>query len=167
MRGKEGRRNGGRKIRKEKWREGKKEGEKGRWETKEERKARAGIPSLRHKDLVHTLLLEQLNDFRAQHGRGDSDGSGHLQTANGMVPPPVVCQRGPSDQTQTVKWWVLNLVMFYKLQLFSISTSKYSCNKPTLVCSTYVEDQVNFVTWQWLIMLATPFTERVWSRCNH
>ena len=50
--------------------------------------------------------------------------------------------------------------MLYKLQLFSLSTSKYSCNKPTLVCSTYVEDQVNFVTWQWLIMLATPFTER-------
>lgn len=96
VRGKEGRRNGGRERRKER--------RAGERETKEERKARAGIPSLRHKDLVHTLLLEQLNDFRAQHGRGDSDGSGHLQTANGMVPPPVVCQRGPSDQTQTVKW---------------------------------------------------------------
>ena len=64
----------------------------------------AGIPSLRHKDLVHILLLEQLNDFRTQHGGGDSDSSRHLQTANGMVPPPVVRQRRPSDHTQTVKW---------------------------------------------------------------
>lgn len=61
------------------------DGKKGR---KRGRKARAGIPSFCHKDLVHTLLLEQLNNFRAQHGGRDSDGSGHLQTADGMIPPP-------------------------------------------------------------------------------
>ena len=77
------------------------EGEGGR-EKKDRRrgrKSRAGIPSLCHKDLVHTLLLEQLNNFRAQHGGGDSDGSGHLQTADGMIPPPAVRQRGSADQT--------------------------------------------------------------------
>ena len=86
MRGKEERREEG--VR-EGRREGKKEGDGGR-ERRRGKQARAGIPSLRHKDLVHTLLLEQLNDFRAQHGGGDSDGSGHLQAADGMIPPPAV-----------------------------------------------------------------------------
>ena len=70
--------------------EGRRKGQGKERQRRRGKQARAGIPSLRHKDLVHTLLLEQLNDFRAQHGGGDSDGSGHLQAADGMIPPPAV-----------------------------------------------------------------------------
>ena len=96
---------GGRDEEREGGGEGKVEGVRGGTDGKEGRKrgrkARAGIPSFCHKDLVHTLLLEQLNNFRAQHGGGDSDGSRHLQTADGMIPPPVVRQRGDQSFKQS------------------------------------------------------------------
>ena len=110
---------------------------------REREKARAGIPSLCHKDLVHTLLLEELNNFRAQHGGGDSDGSGHLQTADGMIPPPAVHQRGSGDQTFNQP----NGDIFgdghfscriVKMELFIFPTRKYSCNKPLLAFNTHL-----------------------------
>ena len=117
---------------------GKMEGKKGGMEKKDEeegrkkgKKGRAGIPSLCHKDLVHTLLLEQLNNFRAQHGGGDSDGSGHLQTADGMIPPPTVRQRGPGDQTfkqsngEFYTYLVMN-ISIAKIKLFIFPICKYS-----------------------------------------
>ena len=41
-----------------------------------------------HEDLANSLLLEQLDDFRAWCGGRHSDGGRDLHTADAMIPPP-------------------------------------------------------------------------------
>lgn len=57
------------------------------------------IPSFAcHEDLAHSILLEQLDDFRAWCGGWHGDGSRDLQIADALIPPPALNRTTCSSQ---------------------------------------------------------------------